>query len=478
MRVRFIIHAAAVILCPAISGPAALPFASAQGPVAASPPAGIAVVVGVDHYPALDDAAQLTGCVNDATRLGAVLTARGFTVTVLTNASRDAIRAALADAKTRGSSGVPFVFAFAGHGTSDGGNTGFILPADTDRDGTAHDIAATELETLVRAVPASSRTVFLDSCFSGAMMRSVKKQDKTVKTRYWSKARSGVRADGVAGGFRDSGSDQTSLSGSASLAFAAASDASICYFVAARPAEQAAEKRLGGEPRGVFTYCLLHVLGQSGSAALRWSDVQTAVAAEVAFSTGDQQHPALTPTFRGLNFLAPQSPTPAKTSGTANAGRVGERNLWGEYNTDNPNRAALRLIMSPDQSTNKKGERITLAVLAMQPGYLVVMERGTAGDINLIYPDESPVPVAAVAGQRITLGTFVADTEGDERIKAILFTDEESARAVLDAFPPPGADGRRTLPIAGARGRSLRKVRAAGGAPTFVTDDLHFEVVP
>lgn len=442
-------------------------------PVRGGEPAkGTAVVVGVDRYSGLEPAAQLRGCVNDARSIGEKLKGYGLDVVVLTNPAKQEIVSALAEARAKNTRETPFVFVFAGHGTSDETGSGYILPADTESAGTAHDIGAAELERLVAAVPASRRTVILDSCFSGAMMRSAKKQGSEFRTRFYSKAGGAARADGSQGGFRNSGSEQVSLSGRAGKSLvrvATTADTSVaspvCYFVAAKPTEQAGENRLDGQRHGIFTFYLLqHLTG----AALRGSDLQTQVTGDVAAHTADQQHPELTPAFRGLDFLGLGNA--AKTEPPAPS-------LWDAYNTDNQNRSAIRLSLQPDQATNKQGEQLVLKATAGEAGYLVVLERGTSGEINLIYPDEKPEAIAVRAGDTIELGTFVADAEGDERIKAILFTAPEPAQALVEAFPPPDAQGRRSLPVLNARSRSLRKVRNPA-TNAFYTDDIHFEVVP
>jgi hypothetical protein len=79
----------------------------------------------------------------------------------------------------------------------------------------------------------------------------------------------------------------------------------------------------------------------------------------------------------------------------------------------------------------------------MDRGYLVVIERGVSGSINLLYPLSRKVEDAQVSpGQVVTFPSgdqvFEPDAPGKEQIKAILFSSREDAGALIASLPAVG----------------------------------------
>jgi len=137
-----------------------------------------AVVIGIDHYPKLDQGTQLLSAVTDAEKVAAALEERGFEVRRLLNdqASAANIKKALGrDIMNGATPGGRVLVYFAGHGvTARMGETeeGFLVPHDGTADGPATGIS---LETLARWLtrnPASHVFFAADACYSGLMLQS------------------------------------------------------------------------------------------------------------------------------------------------------------------------------------------------------------------------------------------------------------------------------------------------------------------
>ncbi len=134
-----------------------------------------ALIVGVNEYPKLNAGSNLEGCVNDVHSIETLLKAQGFEVTSLLNenATKRTIFDTLAALKKTSRKNERFVFYFAGHGTIASSGASTLLPYDASEKNETADIGRDELYRALLAVPAQSRTVFLDSCFSGGLTRSL-----------------------------------------------------------------------------------------------------------------------------------------------------------------------------------------------------------------------------------------------------------------------------------------------------------------
>jgi hypothetical protein len=228
----------------------------------AAPPAAAradrAVVVGINQYSALQNA-NLKGCVNDAQSVAEALKKYGFQVSLLTDAkaTKQGILQAISamrsgDAKER------VVVYFAGHGTRSTSGWAVLFPSDVREGDESNDLGAEAFNQAVGAVPASSRTVLLDSCFSGGMMRSFKTLQGNrgaLQTRFYQRRSAGPATKDLVKVNRT----DTPTGGSG-----------VCYFVAASANEQAGEDDFNGMRRGVFSYFLCERLNGNRD---RWGDV-------------------------------------------------------------------------------------------------------------------------------------------------------------------------------------------------------------
>jgi uncharacterized caspase-like protein len=414
-----------------------------------------ALVVGVDDYPALPGA-RLSGCRNDAAVVGRALAADGFEVTVLNDATRSQMLQALANMRTRCRTDERFVFFFAGHGS--GPRPAVILPSDT-RDPMANVIEADELRSAVAAIPARSRTVLLDSCFSGAMLLA-----------------KGVRLGGRARfyEFQHAPSKDLTLVNEQDtndhLQPAATEGApAICYFVAARRNETALEKVIGDVHHGVFSYYLARHLRPG----LRWDDLQARVSTAVVDETDNCQHPTLTPQYEALMVFGGEGAAPP-------AKPIAATTLWDIYNRDSVDHARLKLTLDPDRTVVKVGEHLHITVQMGQAGYLILVEHGVSGRANLLYPGKAGEPPRLAAGAVIRIPhmgqAYAPDAPGTERIRAVLCSSKDLAAHLLAALREAGA-GRGVEFAMLAKSMRTRDLTLSAPHQTC-TADLNFEVVP
>ncbi len=379
-----------------------------------------AVVVGVNRYPQLADA-TLKGSVPDAQLIGKILREKyGFETQVLTDdqATRQGIIAALKSVGTADR----FVFYFAGHGERSSERGAIILPHDALQNSERNDLPAKELNDLVRAVPAKSRTVLLDSCFSGAMARAFSRlgsRHKNLRVRYYDRSKDLVlRSDEKPDVDPNRADDNDHLQKDDSKS-------GVCYFTASRENERAGEDEFDGQPHGIFTNFLVQSLA---GAKEKWSDVQPAVARKVADYMEDEQHPTLSPGFVDVEVFASKdtTPKPALT-------------FWDFFNGDNVNRSQVELTMSPRSSTVKVGESVAFFATVGGSGYLVLLEKGTSGNINLLYPTSNDADDARMEAGKVKRIPpqgfhFEPDAPGVERLRALLLTSREATQQLLDSF--------------------------------------------
>lgn len=454
-----------------------------------------AIVVGVNQYPLLVDASgrhpNLEGCVNDAKQMAAALKRYGFEVQLLTDAT--AKKADIVKAIKSTTKADRFVFYFAGHGTNGPDRGANLLPSDAKESGAQNDLGANELNQLVKVVPAKTRTVLLDSCFSGGMTRSfgeVRSTRPKMKLRFF--ARPATKSASVA---KMRGSKDLILAPSPNkaddnsyLANNKAQDPkdkdSVCYFTATRANERAAEDEFNGVRRGVFSYYLAQRLN---GIKTRWSTVQAKVSGDVASYMRDEQHPTLSTAFAD-NTIFDGGIEPAKTTDDT-------ENLWDMYNTDKVDRSVLKLEMTPDKTEIKVGSRIAFEATTGRAGYLVLIEKGTSGKYNLLWPSNPNMDESETVGNKTIripkVGSdWLADDTGTERIRAIFFTQEEKPRAVelLNIFKDKETgEPQRSLTAEEARSRmKTRDFKLVASAPTpttqppvpFYTADITCEVIP
>jgi hypothetical protein len=147
-----------------------LPARARQGG-RAMPTAGdlyYALVIGNDDYESLP---KLGTAAADAREVERVLREYyGFQTTLLVNARRAEIVAALSDYGRRLGAGASLLVYYAGHGYRDAvADKAYWLPVDATREDASKRVAADELTSAVRAVQARHVLVVSDSCYSGGM---------------------------------------------------------------------------------------------------------------------------------------------------------------------------------------------------------------------------------------------------------------------------------------------------------------------
>lgn len=423
-----------------------------------------AVVVGIDRYPSLRPEARLGGCVNDARLMAERLERAGFHVKLLTDeaATRQGILQALAEARAANSPQERFAFYFSGHGT--GGVAPHLLTADSVEGSYDRDLGAAELDEAVRAVPASARTVLLDSCFSRIFATS-RGLAPALRTRHYEK----VISRGLAA------QDEPARRGDTTAHLSADPKDPVAWFVASRREEPAQEDEFSGEVHGVFTYYLASRLLSN---RVMWGDLQAQVTSLVAERTGDLQHPTLSPGY--ADTLVFGGPAQVQASEEAPS----SSDAWEVFNRDRVEPGRLDLAMKPAASTVRVGDLLTFSVGVGSEGYLVLVERGVTGQVHLLYPSVPEVSLSEVrAGQRVEIPVpgkaFSPDRPGTERVRALLFGSRSEAEAFLRAFGAAPAEFDRF--VGAMRARDLRLVSAREGAVGgggMWTADVFFQVVP
>ncbi|MBI3925764.1 MAG: caspase family protein [Armatimonadetes bacterium] len=434
-------------------------------------PAGAdqALVVGVESYPGLKGQdARLLGCVNDARLMAERLRSLGFEVRLLTEqqATRDAILRELE--RMRGQRQERFVFYFAGHGT--GGDEPYLLPYDSKEGTLAFDLSGEALNRAVAAIPATHRSVVLDSCFSEMFFRS-RAVGPMLRSRYYRKT---ARSKGV-------GPQDASANAQDALRFLdygpprlAPSTEGTCYLVAARQSEAAQEAEFDDKNYGVFTYYLASRLLSNRPL---WGDLQMEVSALVAERVGDLQHPTLTPGY---------APVPVFGGPPAEVSPQQSASLWEIFNRDRVDRSQLRLEMSPDRSTVRVGDPLTFSVEVGRPGYLLVLEHGVSGKVNLLFPSSRERAAGGVRqGEVIEIPAprmaFTPDAPGVERVRALLFDSREEAEpllAVLDETDNSFGSFVRRLKARDLKLVSRESQVGAGPGLPVHTSDVFFQVLP
>ncbi|MBS1720369.1 MAG: caspase family protein [Armatimonadetes bacterium] len=368
-----------------------------------------AVVIGVQDYGA--GIPKLKASELDARKTAELLTSMGFNVRSLIGPSgkKAAILKAIAAAGKDLKQGDKFVFYFAGHGCK---NPIGILPIDAQPDGT-NFINPKELRNnILRASEkASSRTVILDSCFSGAMIRE-KGGASTATPRVY-EPRSGVVLD----------DNEPSAGLESKNPFDA--DAKIVYLTASQYNEPALETEVDGVRRGVFTHSLLSELKAGGS----WGDIIKAVRRRMTAllqGSRDQQYPTLKPE-NALGFAAfTLKPVPSAPP----------KNVSDLFATDRSDDKAFVMTVEPAKSTFQVGERIRLKFKVDRPGYIVVLG-SIAGKNSVVFPRDGDLDKASVTDIMdlpLNGSLMMFDEFGEDHLQALFFPDRASAQSVIDAL--------------------------------------------
>jgi len=372
--------------------------------------ADTAIVVGVEKYQ-IPEIRELKGCEGDAKSVGQALKNLGYNVTLVLgkDATHAGVLKALEDASKKVKPNENFVFYFAGHGCR---NPVGILPYDAQKLG--NFITPTELRTAVLKVNSATRSVLLDSCFSGAMARSKGLADKFRARVY--EPRSGIVIE----------DDEPAAGLETTNPFA--SDSRISYFTASQFNEPALEKEDEGGSHGVFTLCLLpHLKAPLAPWGAVNMDVRKTMMAMLD-KTGDQQFPT----------LAPPSISSLRMFSTEKVEVAPPKGLLDLYALDKVSDKDFKLTASPAKTAMQAGERLALDFNFSQPGFLVLLGN-LGGKYYVAFPSGGSFDASdAEVGTSFHLpreGKDLAfDDFGEDHIQCLFFTDKERAQAVLDSM--------------------------------------------
>lgn len=381
-------------------------------------PADQALVIGIEEYKPLVAASTLKGCANDAAGIAEALKKDGFNVHFMINeeATKQGILQALAKLKTTCTPKERFVFYYAGHGRS--APRYALMPSDATYEG--NDISPKELNDAILAIPARSRTVILDSCFSGGMAAGeMSRGMDDFKPRYFDEEQARSVKFGVPPKPTNQKDSTKPLAG----------NSGICYYTAALSSEQALEAMMpDGKRHGLFTYALLNNL-KDGEV---WSSVHDGVKKTIEKrleDSGRTQNPMISTEYMGSPALDPIVP---------NAKPIPSKTLLDVWNQDNPNPAMVALNLQPNQDVLEAGHRLSLDVQVGDDGYLIIF--GQVGDhFYQFYPAGSVLAKdAAVKKGTISFpgdkAMLFFDDFGADHLKAMLFSSADAAQSVLDAM--------------------------------------------
>jgi hypothetical protein len=430
-----------------------------------------AVVVGINSYPNLPTANQLAGCVNDADDVTARLQKLGFQVTEVTdvNATSQNILSALQAARTSTKPNERFIFYFAGHGAQKENGAAALLASDADPVALTGVIPEQDLHNAVANVPARTRTIVLDSCYSGAMSLSLSKGITELTARYYNfygvpKTKRIVLAN--------PNRPDPATSGQAG---------DICYFDAAQFSQSAWEGKFGGRPSGVFTHFLLQRLQ---SLAQSWSALQADVAGDVLQATAYAQSPIVSPGYMAADvFEAPEEIAKPRSGKSLNASaHRPTQSLWETFGEDRLDSTRLVLRINPSLAEIAENSNFTLSVdTPASTGFLVVLEIDTDGDLDLLYPASRKADDGKIDSPSLRLPTdsslfYSVNETGVERVKAILFRSQQDAQSLLSQFPAAQGDATPSVSVQNAKSHSVT-ISDTSASP-FCTSELSFAVIP
>ncbi len=385
-----------------------------------------AVVVGVETYSPLVAASTLKGCANDANSIADVLKQDHFTISLLLNekATKAGILGELKRLETATDTKQRFVFYYAGHGRKSPRYA--LMPSDATYAG--NDISPKELNDAIMRIPAKSRTVILDSCFSGGMAAGEMSRGLTddFVGRYF---------DGEAERSLKFGIPPDKASKQDSNQSVEAGSTGICYYTAALSSEQALEAVMpDGTRHGLFTYALLNNLKEGKLWGEVHDGVKTTIGKQLA-NTGRTQNPTISTQFKPDEVFN-NAPNAAKKLPP-------KKTLLDIWNEDNPNPGKLSLVLKPDRDVLEAGRQISLDFEVGQDGYLIVV--GQVGDhYYQFWPSGANVTDAAVKKGSVPFpkGTdrLFFDEFGNDHVKAMLFASADAAQAVLNAIQATSAE--------------------------------------
>lgn len=388
-----------------------------------------AVVVGVEQYAPLVAASTLKGCLNDAQGMAEAFRQMKFKVILLTNslATKKNILDAFKEVQKTIKKDERFVFYFAGHGRK--APRFALMPSDATISG--NDIEPKDLNDAILGITAKSRTVLLDSCFSGGMAAGeMSRGVDDFGTRFFEPP--AVEARSIKFG------PPKSQGSSSNKPDKFETTPGICYYTASLDSEQALEATMDdGKRHGLFTYGLLKNL----KAGKLWSEVHNDVKKQIGKrleNSGRTQNPMISTAYMPTDALdnakkATPAPPPGKT-------------LLDMWNLDNPNPEMISLKIKPDLDIQEVGRHVSLEIKNGKDGYLVIF--GQVGNrFYQFYPYGSTQAIDA----KVRKGTInfpsaqerlFFDTFGADHVKAMLFDTAEKAETLMAAMQAAGGQAK------------------------------------
>ncbi|MBT9586740.1 caspase family protein [bacterium] len=441
-----------------------LPLAFLDSQAGADPGDYRAIVVGVNRYPTTR-APRLLGACGDAQAFAESCRSRGMKVSLLEDAaaSKQQILQLLHGCREE-----KVVFYFSGYGSGPAEPT--LLCADTNESGGRLQgaLALEELDHALLQLPAQEKIVILDACFTAARGSKDGPSEQTV--RYYRP-------------HQEAASRDVMLASAQQLP--RVSHNKIRYICACRYNEEALEGSYEGHQAGFFSATLCKTLHNFPN--LTWQGVQIQVASQVSLLGSDRQHPVFpseclqAAVFNGAGTGTIVNHSQTKLGGDFSLGVGGPvTTAWDAFGVDVPDAKAVQVSVSPDKDTVVIGQSVELKINIGKPGFLVVVNLGSEGGFNLLYP-RSGQPLRVVSGQTVQIpeqgATLTPDRAGRERVKAFLFASPDKAEEFLKAAQP--AAGSRLEQAAvelGSRALVFGNETEPGRAPVL-TSDLTFEVV-
>jgi len=133
-----------------------------------------ALVIGIDHYTDKQAFPTLTTALDDAKAVRDLLRDRfGFEVRLLQDASRSEIVKALYAYRTTTDTSSSLLIYYAGHGYRDNAaDKAYWIPGDAEASDPSNWVAADDITTEMKAIPARHVLVISDSCYSGGLARA------------------------------------------------------------------------------------------------------------------------------------------------------------------------------------------------------------------------------------------------------------------------------------------------------------------
>jgi hypothetical protein len=380
----------------------------------------------VEEYKPLVSASTLRGCINDANAIKIALEKQKFKVVMITNekATKQGILNTIATVGKGVSRTERFVFYFAGHGRRLPHPA--LMPHDATADG--NDLTTDELNAAILKVPALSRTVILDACFSGGMAAGEMARGGgipdpySLTARYWEPPAAQERS-------LTFGPAKTPVNNQDSNV-KLENGTGICYYTACTSSEQALEGSFGGERHGLFTNSLVSHLQGGGKP---WGEVHGEVKKEMQQKlekAGRQQNPIISKDY--MNSIAltndVQKPVPPKPT----------KSLLDIWNLDNPDPKKISIEFRPNVNVYEVGRKIEMTITIGQPGYLIVMGQ-VGGQFYQFWPrgDISASAAEVKVGKMDfppTDNRLFFDAFGADQVKAILLPTADKALQVLEAL--------------------------------------------